>query len=101
MTNLTETIESPKLKLSVDLTQKVEKEIALPYFANYGSMFIKVLENKTTIVVKTYSFTKSIEITPVEHYDSSLVMNGCNPITEQEFNEAYETALTHIQNQTL
>jgi hypothetical protein len=97
MANLNQTIETPKLILKGSV--EIEKEINLPYFCKYSdNHFIKVVSKYKCVVVQTYSFSFVIEVNNTPHVG---IISQSVPIAEEEFNQAFEAALTKIQNQSL
>lgn len=99
MTNLEQTIERPKLKLTgtVKVDQTVEKEIDLPYFCQYGgNTFYKVISEDDVIIATTYSFSKGIEVGYVTHNKTQLAK--AEPCSERAFIEAAQIAFFHIKN---
>lgn len=95
------TAETPKLKLksTVTITDTVDVDIDLPYFCKYGGSYTKVISEDRIVTVDDYWFSKSIEIGLFAHH-KQVIAKG-NPISEDEFNQAYQTVLSKIQNQTL
>lgn len=97
MTNLTTTTETQKLKISATVTEKksVEREINLPYFCKLSDTFYKVAnENSVLKVDPSDSYTCVIKLGLWLIKDDIL---KAEQTTEENFNEAYETAFTNIK----
>jgi hypothetical protein len=96
MSNLPQTIETPKLKVKGSFTTEIETEINLPYFCRLGNHhFIKINSGDEVITVDTYSFETGISI-GTDYLAPFRV--DCIECTESEFNEAFQTALFKIKN---
>jgi hypothetical protein len=90
------TIESPKLKVKGSITTEIDTEINLPYFCKLGrSHFVKINSKNEVITVDVYSFSTAIEIS-TDHLTPFRA--NCVECSEEEFNEAFQTAFSKIQN---
>ena len=99
-TNLTPAIEKTKLKISTTSTVKVEKEISLPYYANHkGYQYYAVLSENKAILVNAWG----------EYGGDGILVKGsvihllddAIEITKEEFEAAFQNALSKIQNLSL
>lgn len=93
------TTETPKLKISETIThtERVEKSVSLPYFFKdvECGYLCKVVSNEHFILVDNSSNWWSARVRPVKSYLIE-VAKGL-PITEDEFEAAYENALMCVQ----
>lgn len=90
--------ETPKLKIKTTITEKrqIDIEVDSPYYCKYSDGHFLRVEQDYTLSVKTYQHNTGIDRGHTEHW--SGVIPSCTECTEEEFNQAYETALTKIQN---
>lgn len=88
-------ISTNKLKIKTRNLVEHEVDVELPYFAKYGTgAFFKVISDSCSIAVSVFNCNTGIEIS---HY-TPYVHPEAEPCTEEEFNTAYEFALSKIQN---
>jgi hypothetical protein len=102
MANLNQTIETPKLRIKANITEtiQIDMEVDSPYYCKYSDNHLfKLKENDLVISVKVYNHVTAIELESTQVW--AKVLPQCQKCTEEEFNNAYKTALTKIQNQSL
>lgn len=92
--NLTQTEQPTKFRIRVSQTTQKEIDVDFPYFAKYGDVFYNVKSSNLTVIVELWDYSGiGICVKPI-----SYVHPESAPCTEEEFNIAYEFALSKIQN---
>ena len=101
MTKIIETTEAPKLTIKTTVTEsrQVDIEVDSPYYCKYSDgHFFKVEEN-FTVSVKIYSHVVCIEICSTETWGG--LIPDCEKCSKEDFDKAFETALSKLQTQAL
>jgi hypothetical protein len=99
MQNYNSTTETPKLKIKTTISEEFEKEIDLPYYCKFSDdHFLKVESDRKAITVQTYHFAYSIRVDDIPNYSIIAQSEECS---KEEFNTAFETVLTKLQNVSL
>jgi hypothetical protein len=92
------TAESPKLKLSttVQVFDNVELDIDLPYYCKSSDAYWKVVSQDKAIRVSTYSSCLML-LDPTHSHNAKDIASAV-VVSKQDFNQAFEAALSNIQN---
>lgn len=95
MTNLTTTIETPKLTIKEKVSKTIEKEINLPHFCKYSEWhFFKVISKDLVIAVYNGFSGQSITISDLDRYSMTIV--DTEKCTEEEFEAVKELVKAKI-----
>jgi hypothetical protein len=99
MQNYVTATESAKssMKIITTITEKkfIEKEIELPYFCKYTDYYYKVATEKEVVVADYSTGYSSVKRMGFWLAEENIIK--AEPITEQEFNQAFETALNNVK----
>jgi hypothetical protein len=99
MQNYQSTMESPKLSIDEVITEKrrVQKEVPLPYYVKLknSNAVCKVVSRDHFIKVDPDKNWWGVKVVPVNSYLSEIAEG--TPITEDEYNRAFETAKTYVE----
>jgi hypothetical protein len=98
MTNLTQTTDTPKLKIKETIIEKkiFEKEVDLPYYckSENGYSHYKIISENLAIKVSDWGFQCEI----VMKQSVNHLIDDAIEINEAEFQAAFQTTLSKIQN---
>jgi len=87
--------ESPKLNLTVEVINKIQREFELPYYGKYSdSNYMMIDENENIIDVSLYDFNTGIEIASIDYKRISIVKTTA--CSKEEFDTAKELVKAKI-----
>jgi hypothetical protein len=99
MQNNNTTAEMPKLSIDEVITEKrrIQKEVPLPYYVKLknSNVVCKVVSRDHFIKVDPDKNWWGVKVAPVNSYLSEIAEG--TPITEDEYNQAFETAKTYVE----
>jgi hypothetical protein len=98
MQNYQSTMESPKLSIDEVITvrQRIQKDVPIPYYYKSESgNYCKVVTKEILVSVDNDSNWWGIKSMPVKHYADQIGKG--TEITAEEFEIAYDNALTCVQ----
>lgn len=86
------------LKVKKTITQQIEVTISLPRFFKYDRSLYAAYDEKTVVKVMPYEECKYFGISSCDAmlFDNEIAKG--EEISEEEFNEAYETTMAKIQS---